>query len=291
MGWRAIAAAGLAAGVAASASAAPLSGTNRAEPAKAAAPTMVERWATFAENRGYRIDFDDSKRVMTVSDSDRFEVFTPSSIVIRCTLEAMEPYLADTNEPMVVLRASNEDDAQTARDASDALGFGHRVLVFVETGTFAERRAVDARLSEAIVAAELARSMPRLSEWVADGLASAIAQDITGRAIIDGESMTTSQLRSCVARTYKKDAATKLDVTRISGRKPWEETAPLEAEAARCFDYLLETYPEEIPALVRDLGGIDPKPGVSRSETEDRLIDRTLGTSVRAELMDALRGR
>ncbi|MEL6428665.1 MAG: hypothetical protein AAFU73_13745 [Planctomycetota bacterium] len=252
---------------------------------------MVERFETFAENRGYRVDVDPSGRVMTLSDAKRFKVFAQSGVVIERTLEALEPVLGEQEAPLVVLRASCEEDAETARVASDALGFGHRVTVFVETASFAQRRAAQARLAESVTRAELEAFAPRLPLWLSDGLASAIAESVTDRAFVDGELVSGSSLRKSLARKYRRSDRTAIDLSEISGRRAGEATTPLEAESMRIAGYLLEERADCFPVLATRLAGLEPRTGESRSRLETDELEDVLGASVMADLMRVLRSR
>ena len=291
MGWRALIAAGLCTGGLSQTYAYPAGGATEPNSGSSSVPTMVERWEVFAENRGYRLDFDDGDRILTVSDEERFEIFKPSEVVISRTLKALAPLIGEQKEPLVILRATNDDDAETARVASEAFGFGHRVFVFIETGTLTDRRAVDARLAEAVVRAELKLFAPQLGEWIADGIASTIAEDVTGRAMIDGEAVTMKEVVRRMKRAHRKDEAKELDVFKVSGRWPHEETQPMEAESMCIAMHLLTEHEEAVPKLIDTLGHTEKTPGVSTSSIEARELERAMGKEALVELKDVLRSR
>lgn len=258
------------------------------EPAK----RTVERWRQFAENRGYRIDLSEGQQAIVVSDAERFESISGSMAIVERVLAETDRFTGQYETPLVLLRASNVEDAETARRASDAMGFGSDVFTIVETGTRSDRRSVDARLAESLVTARLSIHAPGLSAWMVDGLSSAISEATTGRAIIDGELETLRSVQSDVSRSFKKEKVRKLDLLAISGVVPNEETAPQQDVAMALMAFLMEHETDGLPTIVSDLGGTSATGASAKYVAEEVALRRHCGIAAMTELADALtRGR
>lgn len=251
------------------------------------AAESIDRWRRFATLRGYRLDLDETQRILTLSDAERFEVFSKSRVVIDRTVRALAPYIGAQDAPVVVLRASDEDDARTARVAADALGFGLRVFTMVETGSRQDRRAVDARLAESVVRAELALHAPHLSAWMVDGLASVIAEEVTGRTLIDGDVTTMRRIRREVAK--RRRDIPRVDILEISGARPGEPTRPMQAEAACVVARLIDESEVAFATTISTLGSAHAEGGEARSTLEERVIKRHFGMDALDRVGDALR--
>lgn len=250
---------------------------------------MIERWEQFAARRGYRLDLDESQRILTVSDADRFAEFAHSEVTVERALEALEPFVGEQSGPLVLLRASSEDDATDARIASDALGFGDRVFVALETSTLAQRRLADARLAELVARAELDLFAPLLSEWMADGIASHVAIEATGRALVDGELSTLRQVRARVERERKRDRRVELDLLELGGRRPGRAARPMEADALCVVAYLMAEHEGAMPRIVGHLGTAQGSRGEAKSGQEARELRTAAGLAILSDLQDALR--
>ena len=212
---------------------------------------------TFAERRGYRVDLDGSQRIVLVSDDERFRNVSRSLAIVESVLARTAAFTGPRETPITIFRASNEDDAQTARVAADGLGFGGHVFVHVETGTLRERRAVDARLAEAVVRAELTAHAP--FRRMADGIASAIANETTERGIVCGEAESFRSVQSSVSRTARKRDRRSVDLFEVSGVAPGEEAA-LEAEAMAIVAFLRKHHETAFADIVVQLGA-NARPG------------------------------
>jgi len=253
------------------------------------ARAMIERWERFAARRGYRLDLDESQRILTVSDADRFAEFAHSEVTIARALEALEPFVGEQSGPLVLLRASSEDDATDARIASDALGFGDRVFVALETTTLAQRREADARLAELVARAELDLFAPLLSEWMADGIASHVAVEATGRALVDGELRTMRQVRARVERERRRDERVELDLLEMSGRSPGRAARPMEADALCVIAFLMTEHEGAMPRIVGHLGTAQGSRGEAKSSQEARELRTAAGLAILSDLQAALR--
>lgn len=249
----------------------------------------IERWRTFAERRGYRVDLDESQRVLVISDRDRFQNMSRSLAIVERVLERTEAYTGPRESPVMILRASNERDASTARVAADGLGFGGHVFTHVETGTLRERRAVDARLAEAVVRAELALHAPHLSEWMADGLASTIAEEATERGVIDGEAESFRAIQSKVSKDARKRDRRSVDLLEVSGVQPDEIVEPRQAEAMAIVAYLRKYHGTELRDIVADLGTTEPETGRAKYRDEEDALRRHCGLGALEEIELALR--
>lgn len=249
----------------------------------------IERWRRFAENRGYRIDLDGTQRVLVISDRERFRNMSRSLAIVEGALAATEALTGPREAPVMLLRASCEEDAETARKASDALGFGGHVFTHVETGSLRERRAVDARLAEAVVRAELALHAPFLSAWMVDGLASSIAEDTTGRALVDDEPVVLSSVQLTVARRARTRDRQRVDLLELSGVAPGEAVTPREDEALVVMAYLRREHGDVLPDLVTDLGHGEPRAGRAKYLDEEDALRRHCGLAALEEIEAALR--
>lgn len=249
----------------------------------------IERWRTFAERRGYRIDLDESQRVLLVSNSERFQNVSRSLAIVDGALQRTAAFTGPRETPITILRASNEVDASTARVAADGLGFGGHVFMYVETGSFRERRAVDARLAEAVVHAELTLHAPFLSEWMADGLASAIANETTQRGIIGGEPKTFRNVQSKVSKTARARDRRSVDLFEVSGVEAGEKAAPLEAEAMTIVSFLRKHHEAAFRDLVIELGTNEPAQGRAKYRDEEDALRRHCGLGALEEIELALR--
>lgn len=249
----------------------------------------IERWRTFAERRGYRVDLDEGQRVLLVSDSERFQNVSRSLAIVESVLERTSAFTGPRKTPVTILRASEEDDASTARVAADGLGFGGHVFVYVETGSLRERRAVDARLAEAVVRAELTVHAPFLSEWMADGIASAIANEATERAIVRGEVESFRSVQSSVTKIARKRDRRSVDLFEVSGVEVGKETAPREAEAMAIVAYLRKHHEAAFPELVVELGTNEPAQGRAKYRDEEDALRRHCGLGALEEIELALR--
>lgn len=249
----------------------------------------IERWRTFAEKRGYRIDLDESQRVLVISDAERFKKMSSSLAIVERVLEEADALTQPREAPVMLLRASNERDAQTARKAADGLGFGGLVFTHVETGSLRERRAVDARLAEAVVRAELAIHAPQLSEWMADGLASAIAEEVTDRAVVDGETETFRTVQLQVSKRAKKRERVRVDLLEVSGVTPGEAVAPRQDEALAIMAFLRKHHGDAVSTLVSELGNSVPAPGRAKYLDEEDAIRRACGLNALEQIEVGLR--
>ena len=213
----------------------------------------IQTWRRFAERRGYRVDLDESQRVLVISGLERFESFTSSRRVVERVLDRLEDYDGMNSEgPLIVLRAMEIGDAEDAISGAELLQVDHRLQVFEETGSRRDVRAVDARLAEAVVRAHVAEHQPFLSEWMVDGLASLIAEDVTGRAIIDGEAVTLRQARLDAARKHKSDESATLEIAEIGGRVNGKGLQ--EADAMAVMSFIDEDLRMEIVAELGQRG-------------------------------------
>lgn len=251
-----------------------------------AARETVEEWRAFAEENGYRIDVEESQRVVVVSYAERFPKITSSLAIVENVLEATEPFAADRADPIVLVRAANDDDLARAETLVESSEARSSVYAIVEEGNRRERRAVDARLAELLVGARLDGSSPDLSTWMQDGMASAIAVATTGRALIDGEARTFRSVQSDVARRFKENDVKRLDILEISGARPGEADAPLEAEAMVLMTFLLKHYGNELPAIVRDLGR--SREQGAKFEAEERALRRHCGIAALVEIAEGI---
>lgn len=248
----------------------------------------IERWRTFAEKRGYRIDLDPSQRILVLSDEERFEKFSGSMAIIERVLDETEAITGPRKAPAVILRASGSKDKETARTAADALGFGGQVFTLVEKGTLRERRAVDARLAEAVVRAELSLHLPFLSEWMADGIASTLAEECTGRAIIDGHALTLHAAQSKVSRAAKKAGRHSVNLLAISGTQESHDGGPMEAEAMAVMAYLRRYQGQAFNRAISELGSSAPIGQTAKYKDEERAIRRHSGIDGLNEIERAL---
>jgi hypothetical protein len=245
----------------------------------------IETWRRFAERRGYRVDLDESQRVLVISSAERFGSFASSERVIERTLEQMEPFTGMGSEgPLVVLRAMESGDAEDAITGADLLEVNHRLEVFEETGTRRDVRAVDARLAEAICRAHTAEHQPFLSDWMADGLASLMAAEVTGRAIVDGEAVSLRDVRSSVARAHKKDHDKELDISAIGGRITG--TGLQEAEAMVVLSYLTDDLRQDI---VMELGQQGQPQVVAKSSQETEVFTYHIGRTGLRDMQQSLK--
>ncbi|MEE2939531.1 MAG: hypothetical protein VX460_04020 [Planctomycetota bacterium] len=249
----------------------------------------IERWRTFAERRGYRVDLDEGQRVLLVSDSERFQNASRSLAIVESVLERTAAFAGPRETPVTILRASNETDASTARVAADGLGFGGHVFVYVETGSLRERRAVDARLAEAVVRAELTVHAPFLSEWMADGLASAIANETTQRGIVRGEAKTLVSVQSSVSKIARDRDRRSVDLAEVSGVEAGEESAPREGEAMAIVSFLRRHHETEFSDLVIELGTTKPDRDRPKYRDEEDALRRHCGLGALEEIELALR--
>lgn len=253
-----------------------------------AARESIEQWRTFAEKRGYRIDLDPSQRILVLSDGERFENFSGSMAIIERVLDETDALTGPRKTPAVILRAKESKDKETARKAADALGFGGQVFTLLEKGSLKDRRAVDARLAEAVVRAELSLHLPFLSEWMADGLASALAEECTGRAIIDGDALTLRTTQSRVSKAAKKADRYSVNLLEISGTDG-SQGELMEAEAMAVMAYLREYQGQAFAATLSQLGSSAPIGRTAKYKDEERAIRRHCGLDALSEIERALR--
>lgn len=249
----------------------------------------VETWRKFAEVRGYRVDLDETQRVVVVSDAERFQRFSPSATIVDRTLAALAPFSSPSDVPMVVLRASDDEDGRTATTAAEALGFDGQLHVYVEAGTRADRRAVDARLAEAIARQQLRLDEPFLSEWMADGLASYVAEETTGRAIVGDEARTLRSVQSELERSIDGNKSWQVSLYEVSGVQIEGATEPREAEALAIVAFLAEHHGDAMTRVVAQLGRTEPTEGRPKYREEERALEQHVGKSVLDELSRALR--
>ena len=248
----------------------------------------IERWRTFAEKRGYRIDLDPSQRILVLSDEDRFENFSHSMAIIERVLDETKPLTGPRKAPAVILRASESKDESTARKAADALGFGGQVFTLVEKGSLRDRRAVDARLAEAVAMAELSLHAPFLSEWMADGIASALAEECTGRAIIDGKAVSMRSVQTKVSKAELKANRHDVNLLDISGTWGHEGGQPREPEAMAVVAYLRQFQSKSFAQVVSGLGRSAPLGQTAKYKEEERVIRRFCGLDALSEIERAL---
>ncbi|MEM9802013.1 MAG: hypothetical protein AAGA20_16940 [Planctomycetota bacterium] len=253
------------------------------------AQKAIETWRTFAKNRGYRVDLDETQSVLVVSDAERFRHFSASATVVERVLHELERFGAPDEVPIVVLRASNEDHLNTAVRAAEALGFAAHLVAYVEDAPRTERRAVDARLAEAIVHLQLELEEPHLSAWMADGLASCIAEETTGRALVDGETRTLRSVQSEVARAESDLGENYVSLYEISGVRLEAPAEPLESHAMAVMAFLWRYHGPALPRIVTELGRRTPMAGRSKYREEERSLERHLGPMALDELSEALR--
>ena len=245
----------------------------------------IETWRQFAERRGYRVDLDESQRVMVISSANRFESFASSERVIERVLDRLEAFdgRADSG-PLVVLRAMESQDAEDAINGAALLEVNHRLEVFEETGGRRDVRAVDARLAEAIARAHMADHQPFLSDWMADGLASLLSAEVTGRAMIDGEAMSLRDVRMAAARAHRRDKADVLDVAALGGRASGKGLQ--EADAMVVMSLLDEDL---VPVIVSELGQHGEPQVVAKSSQELELLTSFYGKTGLKELQRSLK--
>ena len=246
----------------------------------------IEAWRGFAEDHGYRIDIDESQRVVVVSDAERFPKITSTLAIVENVLEATEPFAVDLANPIILVRAANEEDRKRADAVVESFETNESVFTMIEDGTRRERRAVEARLAEALVGARLEGSSPDISTWMRDGLASAISAETTGRALIDGEVETFRSVQSDVTRRFKDADVKRLDILEISGVRPGEADAPLEAEAMVLVAFLMKHYEAEFHAIVRDLGR--SREIGAKYEAEERALRRHCGLAALVEIAEGI---
>ncbi len=245
----------------------------------------IETWRRFAERRGYRVDLDRSQRVLVISSAERFGSFASSERVIDRVLDRMEPFEGmNAGGPLVVLRAMETGDAEDAINGAHLLEVNHRLEVFEETGSRKDVRAVDARLAEAICRAHTAEHQPFISDWMADGLASLVAADVTGRAIVDGEAVSLRDVRKAVAKDHKDDSNDTLDVAAAQGRATG--TRLLEAEALVALSFLDE---DTLPLIVSELGQRGEPQIVAKSSQEKEVFTFHIGENGLKDLQRSLK--
>ncbi len=252
------------------------------------ARSSIETWRRFAERRGYRIDLDTTQRIMVVSDAERFAQFSTSAAIVERVLDELGPLVTPSAEPLVLLRAHSDEDIITATRAAAALGLSARLGAFVETGTLRDKRSVDARLAEGIVRTALAIDAPFLSEWMIDGLASSIAEDATGRAIVDGQAVTLRSVQNDVARAHRNDARGGIDLLAITGANGDGDSAPLEAEAMVLMTCTREHYEDELPPLLTELGDRRPSASTGKYRQEEEAFVQHFGLTALDDLQRAL---
>ncbi|MEM8713859.1 MAG: hypothetical protein AAGG01_23190 [Planctomycetota bacterium] len=251
---------------------------------RATARETVETWRRFGERRGYRVDLDESQRVVVISDSDRFGSFVASERVIERTLRRLDDFqgLADPR-PIVLLRASNADDAFDAEFGAEALGVNNGLTVFEEYGTRRDVRSVEARLAETLVKGYLAEHQPHLSDWFADGLASLISEEVTGRALIDEEPVTARSVRIAVSARQRRAGWETLDLLRVLGVR--NDFQIQEGEAMMILNLLdgdlLET-------LVAELGQREVPASTAKSTVEREVFMSHLGEDAMRQLQTGL---
>lgn len=254
---------------------------------RAEAREIIETWRTFAEKRGYRVDLDASQRVVVVSNSDRFRQYTGSATVVERTLEALRPFTSASETPIVVLRAASAADLAMVTKAATALGIAERLHGYVEEGGRSNRRAVDARLSEAITHLSLTVEDPFLSDWMTDGLASVVAESTTGRAMVNGKAVTLKTVQKEVADSV--DEGFKVDLHAISGVKPNAKSVkPDEAKAFAMMAFLKKHHSDHLPSIVSDLGRNQTPEGRAKYVEEERTMLRIAGLNVFNEAREAL---
>ncbi|MEM9381289.1 MAG: hypothetical protein AAGB93_15155 [Planctomycetota bacterium] len=256
---------------------------------RANARETVERWRTFARKRGYRVDLDESQRVVVVSDAERFRRYSPSATVVDRTLDALAPFSTPSEAPIVVLRASDEGDGATARKAAEALGLDGQLRVYVEEGMRTDRRAVDARLAEAIVRQQLRVDEPYLSEWMADGLASYVAEQTTGRAIVEDEVRTLRSVQSEIERSIDGSKSWRVSLYEVGGVQLEGVTQPEEAQALAIVAFLAEHHADALTAIVSELGRTQTTEGRPKYREEEHALERHVGRTALYELSRALR--
>ncbi len=249
----------------------------------------IETWRTFAIKRGYRVDLDETQRVLIVSDSDRFSHFSSSATVIERTLEALKPFSSPSDAPLVVLRASNPKDLKTALRASETLGFASFLTGYVEDGSRSDRRTVDARLSEAVVRQQLGLEAPFLSEWMADGLASYIADKTTGRAIVAGKARTLRSVQSDISRANGGNDAWRVSFYEVSGVQVKGPATPRESEAFAIVAHLGQHHAGSFARIVAELGRNAPTEGRAKYRAEERALERHVGKTALDHMSRALR--
>ncbi|WP_145198963.1 hypothetical protein [Planctomycetes bacterium Poly30] len=244
----------------------------------------LEAWRRFAERRGYRVDLDASQRVIVISDAERFESFASSERVVERVMEQLEELGATSDAaPLVLLRASTTEDVEDAKKGASLLGLGHRLEVFEETGTLRDVRAVNARLAESVARAHLNDHQPYLSEWMVDGIASLVAEEATGRAIIDGKAVSLRTVLGSVSKAHKHDQQHTIDLLKISGAG--SDDGPMEAEAMAVMSFLGE---EILHTIVPELGQRDVSQASSKVRVEEEALLSHMGKTALQDLQRSL---
>ena len=110
--------------------------------------------------------------------------------------------------------------------------------------------------------AELTAHAPFLSEWMADGIASAIANEATERAIVRGEveSFPERSIERFTKTARKRDRRS-VDLFEVSGVEVGKEAAPREAEAMAIVAFLRKHHETAFPDIVVQLGTNEPAQG------------------------------
>lgn len=252
---------------------------------KGTSRTTLEGWRRFAERRGYRVDLDESQRVIVISDAERFESFASSERIVERVLEQLEELGPTTDvAPLVLLRARNADDAESAEKAAPHFGLSSRLEIFEETGSLRDVRAVNARLAESVARAHLNEHQPFLSDWMVDGICSLVAEEATGRAIVDGKAVTLRSVLSSVAKEHKRDRDFTIDLLEISGSAG--EEGPMQAEAMAVVSFLGE---DVLNAIVPELGQRDVSQATSKVRQEEEVLISHLGKTVLQDLQRSLK--
>lgn len=251
----------------------------------AATRVAISRWHEFATRRGYRIDVDQDERVVLLSDSQRFKRFSTSAALVDRTVSSLAPFTSPGAKPVVVLRASVEDDLNTALKGARALDVDQHLHAYLEDGGRTARREVDARLVEALVQELLASQQPYLSDWITDGIASFVAERSSSRAMVGGEARTLRSVQQDVSQRASEDGW-ELDLFLLNGGAGGDV---MEAEAMAIVAFLHRYHENALGAIVAELGHTQPAEGQPSAELEQRAFARHLGLAGLDQVSEALK--
>lgn len=244
----------------------------------------METWRQFAERRGYRVDLDETQRVIVISDSERFESFASSERIVDRALDRMEEFENTVDAgPLVVLRARSADDAAVALQGATALGVNQRLEIFEETGSLKDVRAVNARLAETVVRTHLHEHQPFLSDWMVDGISSLVAAEVTGRAMVDGKAVSLRSVLSQVSRAHKHDLDLTINLMEIGGQAG--DGTIMEAEAMAVISFLDDDI---LSTIVPELGQRGVSGQTAKFRQEEEALLSHVGKTALQDLQDSL---
>ncbi len=246
----------------------------------------ISRWHDFASRRGYRIDVDQDQRIVLLSDATRFKRFSTSAALVERAVESLAPFMSPGSEPSIILRASTQQDLDTALKGARALDVDQHFSAFLEDGDATERRVVDARLVESVVSEIFKAEQPHLSRWMTAGIANLVAERSSSRALIQGELRTLRSVQQEVSKRAS-EAGWELDLFRINGGA--DADAVLEAEAMAIVAFLYRYHEPALASIVADIGHYESDEGQPGGEAELRALSRHLGPAGLDEIANALR--